>query len=91
MALLGTLKIDLNKVDESKIFQGKKGKYIEITVAVNDESDGYGNNISAWNGQTVEERETKTPKQYLANGKVFWTNGNVAIGTKAETSVDDMI
>jgi len=91
MALLGTLKIDLNKVDESKIFQGKKGKYIEITVVVNDESDAYGNNISAWNGQTVEERENKIPKQYLANGKVFWTNGNVSIGTKAETSVDDMI
>ena len=82
MSLLGTIKIDLDKVDESKIFQGKKGRYLEVTFAVNDESDDFGNNIGAWNGQTAEEREAGTPKQYLGNGKVFWTNGNVSKAVK---------
>lgn len=83
MSALTTLKIDLNKIDESKVFQGKKGRYLEVTVAINDDSDSYGNNVSAWIGQTTEEREAKTPKQYLGNGKVFWTNGNVSKGELA--------
>ena len=83
MSTLATLKIDLNKIDESKIFQGKKGRYLELTVAINDDSDMYGNNVSAWNGQTTEEREAGNPKKYLGNGKVFWTNGNVSKGEKA--------
>ena len=85
MSALSTLKIDLNKIDESKVFQGKKGRYLEVTVAINDDSDTYGNNVSAWIGQTTEERESKTPKQYLGNGKVFWTNGNISKGELSET------
>jgi len=85
MSALTTLKIDLNKIDESKVFQGKKGRYLELTVAINDDSDTYGNNVSAWIGQTTEERESKTPKQYLGNGKVFWTNGNISKGELSET------
>jgi len=86
MSLLGTIKVDLDKIDESKIFQGKKGRYIELTFAVNDETDDYGNNISAWNGQTKEERASKEDKKFVGNGRVFWTDGNAS---KAEQSTDE--
>lgn len=84
MSTLATVKIDLNKIDESKIYEGKKGRYLELTLAINDENDQFGNNISAWNGQTVEEREAGTSKQYLGNGKVFWTTGNVSKSSDLE-------
>lgn len=78
MSLLATINLDLDRIDESKIYQGKKGRYIAITVAVNDETDQFGNNVSAWNGQSKEERDAGNDKQYVGNGKVFWTNGNVS-------------
>lgn len=86
MALLGTIKVNLDKIDESKIFQGKKGRHIELTFACNDETDSYGNNVSAWNGQTKEERDSKEDKKFVGNGRVFWTDGNVV---KAEQSTDE--
>jgi hypothetical protein len=38
-----SIKIDLTKIDKSKIFEGKTGKYIDCTVWINDEPDKYGN------------------------------------------------
>ncbi len=74
MSKLLSLRIDLNKIDKSKIYQGEKGKYLTMTVSVNDEPDTYGNNVAAWIEQNQEERQNKSPKQYLGNGKVFWSN-----------------
>ena len=36
------LKIDVAKINKAHIFEGKKGKYIDVTVWVNDEVDQYG-------------------------------------------------
>ena len=35
--------INLNSIDKSKIIEGKKGKYLPITITVNDEPDQFGN------------------------------------------------
>ena len=35
--------INLNAIDKSKIIEGKKGKYLPITITVNDEPDQFGN------------------------------------------------
>ena len=67
--------INLNAIDKSKIIEGKKGKYLPITITVNDEPDQFGNQGPVTMDQTKEEREAKTPKQYLGNVKVVWTNG----------------
>ena len=32
--------------------------------------------------QTVEEREAKKQRNYLGNGKVVWTDGNVCVAEK---------
>ena len=71
--------INLDMIDKSKIFVGKKGKYLPVTITINDEVDPYGNQGPMVIEQTKEEREAKAPKTYLGNVKVVWTNGdNVA-------------
>ena len=72
MAKLIALSIDVTKFDKSKLVKGAKGTYANVTVSVNDEVDQYGNNVSVWEGQTKEEREAKTSRNFLGNGKVVW-------------------
>jgi hypothetical protein len=86
MAKLINLSINLPKIDKTKIISGEKGKYLNLTIAVNDEKDKYDNDVSAWQGQTEQERKDKKDKNYLGNGKVFWTNDN----TNQNTNIDGM-
>ncbi|CAB5218512.1 hypothetical protein UFOVP211_27 [uncultured Caudovirales phage] len=81
---MGTLinaSIDLTKVDKSKLI---KGKYLNLTIAVNDNLDNYGNNVSLTIQQSKEEREIKASKTYLGNGKVVYTNGEVKVAEKQD-------
>ena len=68
--------INLNNIPKDKIIVGKKGKYLPITVTVNDEPDQFGNQGPICVDQSKEERESKTPKTYLGNVIVLWTNGD---------------
>ena len=88
MSTLSTLKINLDKIDKTKIFQGTKGRYLEITIAHNDEADQYGNDTSAWIGQTKEEREAGDSKIYIGNGKQFWTDGKASTKQHQEDAGD---
>ena len=67
--------INLSAIPKDKIIEGKKGKYLPITITVNDEPDQFGNQGPVIVDQTKEEREAKTAKTYLGNCKVVWTNG----------------
>jgi hypothetical protein len=78
MALLATASIDVTKIPKDKLIDGKKGKYLNVTVSVNDETDQYGNNASIYVQQSKEEREAKEQRTYLGNGRVVWNNGNVS-------------
>ena len=79
MASIIKTSIDLTKIDKSKIIEGKKGKYLPITITLNDEVDQFGNQGPVIISQSKEEREMKTDKIYLGNVQVVWTNGeNVA-------------
>ena len=75
MAGIVQASINLNAIDKSKIIEGKKCKYLPITITVNDEVDQFGNHGPVCIQQTKEEREAKVPKTYLGNVKVVWTNG----------------
>ena len=75
MASIIKTSINLNNIPKDKIFVGKKGKYLPITITLNDELDQFGNQGPVVVEQTKEEREAKEPKTYLGNVKVVWTNG----------------
>jgi len=67
--------INLSAIPKDKIIEGKKGKYLPITITINDEVDQFGNQGPVIVSQTKEEREAKTEKTYLGNAQVVWTNG----------------
>ena len=75
MASIIKTSINLNAIPKDKIFTGKKGKYLPITITLNDELDQFGNQGPVVVEQTKEERDAKAPKTYLGNVKVLWTNG----------------
>ena len=75
MASIIKASINLNAIPKEKIFVGKKGKYLPITITLNDELDQFGNQGPVVVEQTKEERDAKAPKTYLGNVKVVWTNG----------------
>ena len=75
MASIIKASIDLNKIPKDKIYVGKKGKYLPITITINDELDQFGNQGPVVVEQTKEERDAKAPKTYLGNVKVVWSNG----------------
>ena len=75
MASIIKASINLNDIPKHKIIDGKKGKYLPITITLNDELDQFGNQGPVMVEQSKEERESKAAKVYLGNVKVVWTNG----------------
>lgn len=78
MAIIISASIDLTKIDKSKIITGKKGKYYNLDISVNDDKDKYGNDASISTALTKEEREGGVKRTYLGNGKVVWSNESPA-------------
>ena len=88
MGKIINVKVDVTKLDKSKFFVGKKGTYANITVAENmDGESEYGDTHYVFESQSKEERDAKTPKNYLGNGKEFVFNNNG--GTQTTATVDD--
>ena len=79
MASIIKTSINLSEIPKDKIIPGKKGKYLPITITINDEPDQFGYQGPVVVAQTKEERDAKEKKTYLGNVQVVWTNGdNVA-------------
>ena len=76
MASIIKANINLNDIPKEKIYKGKKGSYLPITITINDEVDQFGNQGPVVVAQSKEEREAKNPKVYLGNVQVVWTNGD---------------
>jgi hypothetical protein len=78
MSSLLNLSIRVDKLPREKFVMGKDGAvYFNFTVAVNDDANQFGQNVSAYDSQTKEERDAKKAKNYLGNGTVVWTDGNI--------------
>ncbi len=62
------------------------GSYKKLTLSISDTTDKFGNNISIYEEQTKEQRDAKTPKSYVGNGKVFWTDNKITLAEKKAES-----
>ncbi len=83
MGSLSNVSIRVDKLPKEKFVSGKDGAvYYNFTVAINDDSNQWGQNVSLIDSQTKEEREAKKPKTYLGNGNVVWTDGNIKVADK---------
>ena len=67
MASIIKTSIDLTKIDKTKIITGAKGKYLPISITLNDEIDQFGNQGPVIIEQSKEERAAKVAKVYLGN------------------------
>jgi len=76
------LKLDLTKIDKSKLFEGKNGaKYLDV-ILIDSPGSKYGDDYMAVQGVTKEEREAGVKGAILGNAKIHGkkpagqTNGN---------------
>jgi hypothetical protein len=81
MSTLISGSIDLTKIDKEKLVNGK---YLNIQISINDQTDQYGNNVGITIGQSKEEREAKAKKTYVGNAKVVWTDGTIKVAEKVQ-------
>ena len=64
------------------------GSYKNYTLSLNDETNGYGQNVSVWESQTKEQQAAKEQRNFVGNGKVVWTDGNVKVADKVTTNTE---
>lgn len=69
MAIIN-LNLDLDKIDKSRIVEGKKGRYLDITVSTYDKADQFGKNVNVYHRQSKEEWKSDAEKLYLGKGNV---------------------
>tara|TARA_B100001057_G_scaffold167587_1_gene168304 strand:+ start:773 stop:1126 length:354 start_codon:yes stop_codon:yes gene_type:complete len=74
MAKVGvSIKLDVTKIDKSKLFQGQKGTYLDAQVFIDiDELDQYGNSGMITQAVSKEEKQQGVKGNILGNVKVFW-------------------
>ena len=74
-----SVRIDVTKIDKSRLYKGSKGTYLDLTTFVDtEEKDQYENNGFISQSLTKEEREQKVQTPILGNVKVFYTDGAAA-------------
>src|SRR5690606_18867969 len=93
MASLNDLYIKEETIDILLKTIRKKGeKGISLTVSINDETNKWGQNVSAYVSQSKEDREAKKNRFFVGNGKTFWTDGKISVAEKkAENVVQDAV
>ena len=74
-----SLKIDVSKIDKSKLFKGEKGTYLDAVLFLNDEKDQYGNNGMITQSISQEERKAGGKGVILGNAKLIETKTNQQI------------
>lgn len=81
MATILSLSIDSKRFSKNDL---KNGQYLNVTIAINDETNQYGQNVSAWLTQSKEERDEEAERVYVGNGKTLWTDGKISVEGKDE-------
>ena len=69
-------KINLSKINKDVIFEGKSGKYIDVTICIKDEADQYGYTVSV--------------KQYVKGGKGPYIGNGKELVKKTEDKDDEL-
>jgi hypothetical protein len=58
------LKIDVTKIPKDKIFEGAKGKYLDIVVSKRQQPDNYGNTHTVY----IKTKSKEEEKIYIGSG-----------------------
>ena len=92
MSKLIAIKIDVSKIDKERLFQGKKGSYLDATVFLNDEEGQYGDNGMITQSVSKEEREAGIKGNILGNVRILGEFGdnNSKPSAQAPAPMDDI-
>lgn len=67
------LKIDVTKIDKAKLFDGKKGRYLDAVTFIDIDVQGqYGDNGMITQAISKEEKDAGGRGAILGNSTVFW-------------------
>ena len=69
--------IDVNKIDKSRFYQGKKGKYLDL-ILIETPNAKYGNDYLVKQQQSKEEGKEGIKLPVLGNAKILESKGNKA-------------
>lgn len=91
MSKLIAIKIDVSKIDKARLFEGKKGSYLDATVFLNDEPGQYGDNGMITQSVSKEEREAGVKGNILGNVKILGEFGdNKPAASSSAGDMDDI-
>ena len=74
-------RIDVSKIDKSKLYAGAKGTYLDI-VLFETPNDQYGNDYRICQGVSKEDRAKKVKGAILGNAKLLASPNNTSSGVK---------
>ena len=78
------LKIDVTKIDKSRIYNGQKGKYLAMTVFIDPDNAGqYGDHGMITHAKIEGEQKTPEHLPILGNAKVFWRDSGAQNSNQA--------
>ena len=70
------IRVDVTKIDKSRLYKGAKGTYLDLTTFVDTETaDQYENHGFISQSVNKEERDANVQTPILGNCKVFYTDG----------------
>jgi len=87
-----SVRIDVTKIDKSRLYKGAKGTYLDLTTFVDtDQQDQYENNGFISQSVTKEERDAKVQTPIFGNVKVIYTDGQASAPVKqADMSIEQL-
>ena len=70
-----SVKIDVTKIDKSRLFKGEKGTYLDLTTFIDLDNEGqYGDHGFISQSVSKEERDANVQTPILGNVKVFFND-----------------
>jgi hypothetical protein len=91
MGKLLKLKIDVSKIDKTKLYKGSKGNYLDLDVWINEDEEQDWKKVSVNQSLSKEERDAKAQKVFCGSGelKFGWDETPKSQPSASSTPVDD--
>jgi len=85
------VRINVSRIDKSKLYKGEKGVYLNMTTFVDlDQENEYGNNGFISMEQSKEQRDAGEQSVILGNVKKFWSDGATASAPQSDMSLEEL-
>jgi hypothetical protein len=75
MGQIISVRIDVTKIQKERLFEGKQGTYLDVTLLMKDEQDSYGNHGMVVQQVSQEERKAGVKGNILGNAKILSGGG----------------